>query len=878
MHLPGPAELGRGVVIEAGGAVPDHWARAERVVIDDAAIADPTGAVARLHACWAKRRPVVIELAVDPETFRSPATEIDPPWVLGPGYTPWKDRLHFLAWANTYDARNGEPVWWWGRKASRLGATATGEDMAGDVVLADGTPVWIDGGPRMPHAVPLAGAGVVHADSVALGRLVPQPPPTAPIAHLAPDQLAAVAHRAGPARIVAPAGSGKTRVLTERLRHLLADRLYEPEIVLALAYNKQAQLEMAARTDGLGARIQTLNAWGYELVTHWLGRRPPVLEEREVRSIVEGLVPRQRRRVNTDPLARYLEGLSLIRLGLRHPQRVENDLGDVPGLAAAFEPYRAELRRRGALDFDEQVFVALEALVGDGEFRRAIQAAHRHVLVDELQDLTPAHVLLLRLVSCPAYDVFGVGDDDQTIYDHAGADPRFLIDFGTFFPEAASHALEVNYRCPVAVTSAAATMLGYNQRRVDKVIRPGPEVVDDPDAFGVETHRSEAGAATLVETVGEWLSEPGVDSSQIAVLTRVQSLLLAPHVALIDAGVTVDSIIDETIMSRLGVRAALAYVRIAVDPENVNPLDLVEVHRRPSRGLPTWAEKWLGRCRSIPDLERAASRIDDAKVGAKLDDLAYELALLGQLAAGGASARVLLTAVRDEIGLGSAMTLLDSSGGAAASHLDDLEALLQVADLHPEAASFEGWLRRSFHRQRTPGGVSLSTIHRVKGREWPRVIVFGVTDGIVPHRLSEDIESERRVLHVGITRGSERVRVLGAVDRRSPFLDEFDGRAPRLYSVPGNLPHSSRRDARSVSDAESPLTELAIAALKEWRLERSRADGVPAFVVLSDVFLIGIAERRPVTLSALRNCPGIGPSKLESYGEEILEILSQVQA
>ena len=262
-------------------------------------------------------------------------------------------------------------------------------------------------------------------------------------------------------------------------------------------------------------------------------------------------------------------------------------------------------------------------------------------------------------------------------------------------------------------------------------------------------------------------------------LTRVQSLLLAPHVVLADAGIPVDSILDESVLSRLGVRAALAYVRIAVDPDHVSGADLSEVHRRPSRGLPQWATKWLDRCRSVSDVRGAAARIDDPKVGQKLDDLAVDLDRLASLAKGGATARDLLTAVRDDIGLGSAMTLLDSSGGASGSHLDDLEALLQVADLHPDAGSFEAWLRRTFHRERAEGGVTLSTIHRVKGREWDRVVVFGATEGLMPHRLSTDVEEERRILHVAITRGRQRVLVLGDRTRRSPFFAELDGSAAR---------------------------------------------------------------------------------------------------
>ena len=937
MPTPGPPELGRAVIVGAEAGAPEAWSTAVRVVIDDGAIADPAAVVGVLHEAWRTRTPIVIEAAVDPVAFRAPMGFTDELWTLGAGFEAWADRLHFLVWANSYDARReGKPIWWWGRKAARLGAVEGGD---ADVVLPDGTSAWIDGGPRSSLKVPLLGAVVIASESLELGYLRPQPEPVAPSAVLAPDQLAAVAHESGPARIIAPAGSGKTRVLTERYRHLLADRGYEREATVALAYNKKAQEEMASRLPGLGARIQTLNAWGYGILARSMGRRPELLDEREVRTIVERLLPKQPRRVNTDPIAPYLDGLSLIRLGLRRPEEVEDSLDDVTGLAAAFEPYREELRRRGAIDFDEQVYGAVEALVRDGDLRRAVQADHRHLLVDELQDLTPAHVLLVRLAAGPAADVFAVGDDDQCIYGHVGADPRFLIDYERYFPSAAAHALEVNYRCPAPVTEAARTLLSYNDVRVAKEIRPGPDVDTVDDSFLVQTHASDTGARSLTDAVGGWLGEPGVEPEHVAVLTRVQSLLLAPHVALADAGVPLDSILDESVLNRLGVRAALAYVRIAVDPDHVSGADLSEVHRRPSRGLPQWATKWLEKCRSVADVRRAAARIDDAKVGAKLDDLAVDLDRLATLAKQGATSRDLLTAVRDDIGLGTAMTLLDSSGGASGSHLDDIEGLLQVADLHPDAGSFEAWLRRTFHKERQEGGVTLSTIHRVKGREWDRVVVFGATEGLMPHRLADDIEEERRVLHVGITRGRHRVLVLGDRTRRSPFLGELDGSADQGHLrtvvaaravaaasptkaplVRTSLPAEQGQALKVLGGYEgvveeieeagvrlrlddggsffvrfgervtfdgtpltlarppSPLAAAAGVALRAWRLGRAKADSVPAFVVLSDKHLDGIAERHPTSLAELRACPGIGPAKLDSYGDEIIEVLTSLEA
>src|SRR3954453_12943400 len=125
MSAPGPADFGRGVVIAEGGYAPDGWTGADVVVIDEAALADPAPTVGVLHEAWAARRPVVIALAVDPGRFRPPESWEVEPWTLAPAFEPWFDRLHFLVWANTYDARRPDtaPVWWWGVKAARLAGT-----------------------------------------------------------------------------------------------------------------------------------------------------------------------------------------------------------------------------------------------------------------------------------------------------------------------------------------------------------------------------------------------------------------------------------------------------------------------------------------------------------------------------------------------------------------------------------------------------------------------------------------------------------------------------------------------------------------------------------------------------------------------------------
>lgn len=881
MPFPGPLTLGRGVVVRSGSAPPQPWAGAPTIAVDDDTLRDPAATVGTLHDLWATRSPHVVALSVDPARFREPESFPVEPWTVEPAFEAWLDRLHFLVWANNYDARSGEPIWWWARKAERLGAVATPDGPA-DVQLPGGEPAWVDGGPRGPIAVAFHehACVTVHRESVESGRLTIVPAVRNPSADLAPDQLAAVAHGAGPARVVAPAGSGKTRVLTERLRHLVVDRAVERDTVLAVAYNKQAQEELEARTPDFSPRARTLNSLGYWIVSRARATTPRVLDERETRALIDRFAPPGAPKLNTDRIGPYLEALSEVRLALRDPVEVEESRDDVPGMAMMFRPYRDALRDAGAVDFDEQIYGAVEALLHDGALRRAVQATARHLLVDEFQDLTPAHVLMLRLVAAPALDVFGVGDDDQVIYGHAGADPRFLIEFDALFPAAADHPLEVNYRCPETIVDAARHLLSYNRRRVPKVIRSGPSASTETDALTVVRHTGNGGAAALVDVVRSWLDD-GVSPADIAVLTRVNALLLAPHVALIDAGVHIDSVLRPEVLERTGLRAALAYLRIGAQPGALSRTDLAEVYRRPSRGLPRWIEKWFRTGMTVDDVRAIAAKLDDAKVAGKVESFADDLDLIATTVAAGTTAQA-LTCVRDRIGLGDAMGLLDASSGEGSSHLDDLEALIQVAALHPEPASFGVWLRSVFRREAREGGVTLSTVHRVKGREWDRVAVFGVSAGIVPHRLADDVEEERRVLHVAITRARRSVVLLADTGRPSRFLDEIAGTAPAEpdaappvgAAAPGRR---TRPRVDAMGDAptrdQSPEAVAAEMALRQWRLQRSKRDGVPAYVVFHDATLIAIAARRPATLAGLRSIPGIGPTKLERYGDEIIEVV-----
>ena len=592
-----------------------------------------------------------------------------------------------------------------------------------------------------------------------------------------------------------------------------------------------------------------------------------------------------------------------------------------------FERFRERLRRGNEADFDEQVYGAIEALLFDPDLRHRWQDRCRHVLVDEFQDLTGAYLLLIRLLASPQLDVFGVGDDDQTIYGYAGADPGYLIDYGDLFPGAALHPLETNYRCPGPVVDAAVHLLSYNDRRIDKTIVRGPDTTDSLDALRVERIDDAAIGIAAADLVEDWIRE--TDPANIAVLARVNSALLPVHLALADRGLAFSSPIGPGILERTVVSATLAWMRLGLDPERMERRDLMAAVRRPSRGLNRLANDLLSGRRYL-DLAAVteAGRVLDGKQAKRWDGFVDDLELVAH-AAERDDAAALLDVVIRRIGLDSSAHALDRGRSRAdrSAQSDDLVALRRAAVIHPSASDFAAWLGDMIGK-RGPDGVTLSTVHRAKGLEWDRIIVFGVDRGLLPHDLATDIEEERRIFHVAITRGIEQVVVLADADRPSRFLDELTGTASRAQET--SRPALVRRPARATpgiavalgdtvtlqggvegivtevdsdglwvgvdgggqfqarwgdevmsGDRTGPLTPSAdtveadavlVERLKAWRLETARAKKVPAYVILHDASIETIAGIRPQTETELASVPGIGPAKLEAYGDAILEI------
>lgn len=923
-HL-APAQLGRSIVVGPGAPVPDRWANAPRIVIDPELVTDQkrlAPVVDDLQRRYIERVPTVIEL--DPSVRLDPeeTTELAP-YELGGEFTFLHERLVKAIWHNSYDGRSDDLKWWWATKAASLPGVTVGGPA--DVLLDGSTPAWVDGGPRQPLSLEHA---VVHHESVELGRMSTAAGVTEPGAALARDQLAAVSHLAGPARIIAPAGSGKTRVLVSRLRHLIDDRGIEPELITALAYNNRAAEEMRSRLPSeWSRRVRTIHSLGLEIVRD---ARPgvEVAGDGEVRARLQQIAPALPR-PNTDVIAPFIDALSDVQIGLRHPDEVEEATDDVPGFAGVFERYRERLLADKRVDYGEMIYGAIEALCRDAALRRRWQHTCRHLLVDEFQDLTPGYLLLIRLLASPGLNVFGVGDDDQVIYGYQGADPRFLIDYAELFPGAGAHALEVNYRCPRDVVESSVTLLSYNDERVPKVIRAaselrGLDVVLAPDAE----------VATRAADWSRSLLDDGAQTADLAVLARVNSALMPVYAAFVLAGIPVRSELTPDLLNRSVLRATFAWWRMALDPEHIRRDDLFEAVRRPARGLVRAAAAAIGNRRgpfSVDDLAAMADRFED-KQAVRWEEFCDDIVAASSATA---STTGLLDFLVNTVGLRGSAEALDSGRSriGAAHHGDDLIALIRVAPLCPVPAKFEGWLREILATPGRPDGVLLSSVHRVKGLEWDHVLVFGADSGVTPHRLSDDIEEERRVFHVAITRGIRSVTLLADRSRPSPFLEELTAPAsPRAKEPKRPQPKTPARSGGLIVREGDEITvtggyrgkvmavhpkgvtlELGTGAklevawgervrrgpesgpllqgsptsaagtgdlverLRAWRLDKARELGVPAYVIFNDRTLDDLVESRPTDEAALLRVHGIGTAKLESFGDDLLAVIAAAE-
>jgi len=706
------------------------------------------------------------------------------------------------------------------------------------------------------------------------------------LAGLNPQQREAVLASEGAVLILAGAGSGKTRVITHRIAHLVLDKGVPSERILAVTFTNKAAGEMKARTEALlpGPAVKSWISTFHSLCVRILRREAAAAglprdfviydDEDQLQAVREALraldLPEK-----VHPPRRILARISAAKNAGRDPEQ-ENDSESVAAatLARVAERYRQTLEAAHALDFDDLLLRTVALLESNEAVRESYRQRFQYVLVDEYQDTNRAQYELVRHLSGPHGNVTVVGDEDQSIYSWRGADIRNILDFEADFPGARVLRLEENYRSRPAILDAASGLVAHNEKRKGKTLR-AVKTAGDP----VRLHQ--AGdefqeAAWVVSRIS------GQDAGRTAVLYRMNSQSRLFEEALMRAGVPYEVWGGVGFYERREVKDLLAYLRLIANPRD--PMALRRVVNVPPRGIGD---------RTVQELERVA-RERGISTWEALAVVEGEALLPARATQPLRRFREMLEVLRAEapsLGLKDLLTrVLEVTGYAAAlaqdeSHesqdrLENLAELLSAAadyQAREDSPSLAGFLDRvsllsDVDKAKDDAPVVLMTLHSAKGLEFDAIFLVGLEEGLVPHARSlargDALEEERRLCYVGMTRARERLHLTWAQSRSvfgqrrlsepSRFLLEIprdqveqtaDGRLPVIAA---SAPRRRFGGDRSFTPAPAPSPE----ALKELR---------PGTRVRHPLFGVGTVlrseasgEETKVTVSF----PGVGAKRL----------------
>ena len=663
------------------------------------------------------------------------------------------------------------------------------------------------------------------------------------LADLNPAQREAVLATEGPLLVVAGAGSGKTRVLTYRVAHLLNAIGVKPNEILAITFTNKAAGEMRERLeDLLGPVARAIWILTFHAACgRILRREAPRLGYRSNFTIYDQadqvrLTKQCLEELERDPKRFVPRGIhsqiSAAKNQLVGPEEYAQRVASFydQTVAEVYELYQRRLFASNAVDFDDLLMLTVRVLEHFPEARERWQKAFRYILVDEYQDTNHAQYRLLQLLAEKHRNVCAVGDPDQSIYAFRGADIRNILEFERDFGETKTVALEQNYRSTNTILEAANAVISHNRERKPKNLWSELGEGEAVRALEVEDEHAEARfvAAEIAARV-----EEGYGGSEIAVFYRTNAQSRVLEDVLVRQGVAYQVIGGPRFYERAEIKDVIAYLQV-ID----NPYDAVSLQRianRPRRGI---GDTTLSKLQAHADafgisLWETLAQAEDAGIAAApLRAVQQFHGVLQSLQAGALELEVpeLLERVLDRSGYREALEAertIESQG-----RLENLQELVGVAQEYQHTAeepSLSGFLQEIslYSDQDALRGeqslVTLMTLHNAKGLEFRAVFMIGMEEGIFPHSRSieeQGLEEERRLCYVGMTRAQERLTLTHASARSlygsrsynlpSRFLDELPERGverhrlePASWSKYGATGIAPRTDQPSLSTGDS---------------------------------------------------------------------------
>ena len=619
------------------------------------------------------------------------------------------------------------------------------------------------------------------------------------------EQRAAVEAMDGPVLVLAGAGTGKTRVLTTRVAHILGSGRARAHEILAVTFTNKAAREMRERVAILAGPVAEGMPWlgtFHALSTKILRRHAELVGLKSGFTILDTddqirLLKQVLQAENIDDkrwparaLAYQIDAWKNRGLDPAHvPAGEAASFANGKG-AALYAQFQERLKILNAADFGDLLLEALRLFRENPDVLKLYQERFRYMLVDEYQDTNTVQYLWLRLLAQGRHNVCCVGDDDQSIYGWRGAEVDNILRFEKDFPGAKVIRLERNYRSTGHILSVAAGLIAHNEGRLGKTLFTDDEAGDKPTVTGVWD--SEEEARSIGEEI-EQLQRHEHDLDEIAILVRASFQMREFEERFITLGLPYRVIGGPRFYERAEIRDALAYLRCTAQP--ADDLAFERIFNVPKRGLGDATLQLLhdyARRERIPLMQAARQMIETEELKPKqrqtLRDLLTDFARWASL---------IDTKPQGEL----AEMILEESGytdmwqkdrtAEAAGRLENLKELIRSMEEFPDLGSFLEHISlvMDAENKETGARVSVMTLHAAKGLEFETVFLPGWEEGLFPHQRSLDesgragLEEERRLAYVGITRAKRRVKIYFATNRRihglwqttipSRFLDEL---------------------------------------------------------------------------------------------------------
>jgi DNA helicase-2/ATP-dependent DNA helicase PcrA len=610
---------------------------------------------------------------------------------------------------------------------------------------------------------------------------------------LNPEQRKAVLATEGPLLVLAGAGSGKTRVLTYRIAHIVCDLGVSPYEVLALTFTNKAAGEMRGRLNGLlestrGMWVSTFHSMCVRMLRHDADRIGytgdfTIYDEADMKSLLKDIYDEQQVNARVVPVQRARSMISKAKNSLQSAEDYALSSGGTGPVTRIVSSVYLELEQRmkaaNAMDFDDLLVCAWRLLTTCPDVLEGYQQRFSYLLVDEYQDTNHVQYLLVSLLAQRHHNLMVVGDDDQSIYSWRGADVRNILEFERDYPDAQVVKLERNYRSTGNILAAANALVAHNEHRKSKRLfteaGPGEEVC----VYLAADEREEG--RWIAEQIDRLRKEEGREYDDFAVLYRTNAQSRVIEDMFLRSGIPYRIVGGTRFFERAEVRDVMAYLKVVVNP--ADEVSAKRVINTPRRGI---GDKTMARldsvarqqgCTFMEAVQLAAS--DDAFTPRVRSALASFSGIFEDARMLSGDLRDVVEAIVEKTGLVDALrtTHTDEANarienirefyGVAAEYDDNRRREAEDEDREMEPATladFMAWLalRTDLDALEEDGSSAvLMTVHSAKGLEFPIVFVAGLEEGIFPHLSANtepaQVEEERRLAYVAITRAQERL-------------------------------------------------------------------------------------------------------------------------